>query len=79
MTAPTETVIDVPSLGHGRCRSVIQQTLMGLGLNETVLLVNDHDPWPLRDHLALACPGKFGFDYLREGPDVWHVRIHRLA
>lgn len=46
---------------------------------EGFVLVNDHDPKPLYYQLAAEHPGKFTWDYLEEGPEVWRVRIGRPA
>ena len=42
------------------------------------MLVNDHDPFPLRYQFEAERPGQFGWDYLEQGPQVWRVRISRL-
>jgi uncharacterized protein (DUF2249 family) len=54
-------------------------TFRNLGANEAMELVNDHDPGPLRDQFQLLLPGKFGWDCVESGPDVWRVRITKLA
>lgn len=48
-----------------------------LAIGETLLLVNDHDPRPLRYQLAAEQPDTFDWVYEAEGPDVWRVRITR--
>lgn len=42
-----------------------------------MLLVNDHDPKPLRYQLVAEHPNTFDWVYEEEGPDVWKVRISR--
>jgi uncharacterized protein (DUF2249 family) len=41
------------------------------------VLVNDHDPFPLRYQFEAERPGGFTWDYLEQGPTVWRVRIGR--
>jgi uncharacterized protein (DUF2249 family) len=41
------------------------------------VLVNDHDPKPLRYQFEAEYPGAFTWDYLQAGPNVWRVRIGR--
>jgi len=41
-------------------------------------LINDHDP-KLHSQLQAEMPGQFGWDCLQSGPDVWRVRIAKLA
>jgi uncharacterized protein (DUF2249 family) len=50
-----------------------------LPLGESVTLVNDHDPRPLHDQLATERKAAFDWHYLEEGPDLWRVRITKLA
>ena len=42
---------------------------------EAFELVNDHDPKPLFYQFSAERSGKFGWDYLEQGPEVWRVRI----
>lgn len=46
---------------------------------DTLRLVNDHDPAPLRYQLLAERAGQVEFEYEQQGPDVWVVRIHKLA
>jgi uncharacterized protein (DUF2249 family) len=48
-----------------------------LKAGDSLVIVNDHDPKPLRYQLDAEHPGAFGWDYLDLGPDVWRVRITR--
>jgi len=65
----------VPALRHER----IFARVAGLTAGEAFVLVNDHDPLPLRYQLDAEQPGRIGWIYLDEGPQVWRVRISRLA
>jgi len=44
---------------------------------ESFVLVNNHDPKPLRREFQAAYPDRFGWDYLEAGPERWRVRIGR--
>lgn len=44
---------------------------------EAMLLINDHDPKPLRYQLSAERPDGFDWTYQEEGPTVWRVRIER--
>jgi uncharacterized protein (DUF2249 family) len=44
---------------------------------QSLLLVNDHDPRPLRYQLMAERPDTFDWQYEAEGPEVWRVRISR--
>ena len=42
-------------------------------------LVNDHDPKPLRYQFEFEHAGKFGWEYLEQGPAIWRVEISRTS
>ena len=48
-----------------------------LSSGQSMVLVNDHDPRPLRYQLMAERPDTFEWTYQVEGPDVWRVRIDR--
>ena len=43
------------------------------------VLVNDHDPKPLRYQFEAEHAGQFTWQYLDSGPEVWRVRIGRAG
>lgn len=53
----------------------IAQALTG---GQSFIIVNDHDPRPLRYQMEARYPGLFGWEYLQQGPDIWRVEIKRL-
>jgi uncharacterized protein (DUF2249 family) len=58
---------------------LIFQTFETLQPGEALELVNDHDPFPLRNQFDFMKRGQFNWEYLRQGPDLWRVRIARVA
>ena len=50
-----------------------------LAPGESFVLVNSHDPRPLRAQFEDPHAGAFTWDYLESGPEVWRVRIGRQA
>jgi uncharacterized protein (DUF2249 family) len=70
-------VLDVrelrPAQRHTTIFAVYEALLPGAGF----VLVNDHDPKPLRYQFEAEHAGQFTWDYLAEGPEVWRVRIGR--
>ncbi|HEU6449838.1 MAG TPA: DUF2249 domain-containing protein [Gemmatimonadaceae bacterium] len=44
---------------------------------QTLTLVNDHDPRPLRYQLMAERPDTFDWEYQEQGPQVWKVNIRR--
>ena len=70
--------VDVREIPHGRRHPRIFGTYARLAPGESFVLVNNHDPKPLRREFQATYPGQFGWDYLETGPDQWRVRIQRL-
>lgn len=57
---------------------VIFETFDKLQSGERLLLLNDHDPRPLRYQFEAERPNQFTWEYLEEGPDQWQVVIGKL-
>ena len=75
----SENAIDVRQILPRMRHPLIFTTFGQLQPGEAFLLVNDHDPRPLLYQFTVRHPGEFGWDYEEEGPDVWRVRISRVA
>ncbi len=58
---------------------LIFETFDQLAPGQSFRLVNDHDPKPLYYQFQAERPGEVGWDYLEQGPEVWQVRITKLA
>lgn len=61
-----------PHLKH----KVIFEAFDGLAAGESMLLINDHDPKPLRFQFEDTRNGLYTWDYLEQGP-VFRVKIGR--
>lgn len=53
----------------------IISTFDSLQPGEFMLLVNDHDPKPLRYQFMIERTDTFTWEYLEEGPELWRVAI----
>jgi uncharacterized protein (DUF2249 family) len=53
----------------------IFRTFDSLKNGEQFVLVNDHDPAPLRYQFEATRTGQFSWEYLESGPVVWRVAI----
>lgn len=73
------TTIDVRTIPPRQRHPLIFDTFSRLNPGQAFLLVNDHDPKPLYYQFNAEFPGTFGWDYQEQGPDVWQVRISRVA
>ena len=71
--------LDVRDLAPAQRHESIFAGYHALALGAGFVLVNDHDPKPLRYQFEAEHPGEFTWDYLEAGPKVWRVRIGRTA
>jgi len=73
----SDSVLDVRSLAPAQRHETIFDTYQALEAGSAFLLVNDHDPKPLRYQFEAEHAGEFTWDYVQSGPKVWRVRIGR--
>lgn len=78
-TLDSPDVLDVREIPHGRRHPRIFGTYARLAAGQSFVLVNNHDPKPLRREFEATFAGQFGWEYLEAGPDRWQVRIGRLS
>jgi uncharacterized protein (DUF2249 family) len=74
-----DTELDVRGEVPRRRHELIFESFGALPVGEAYVLVNDHDPKPLRYQLEAENAGEFSWEYLEEGPEVWRVRIGRTG
>ena len=77
MTEPS--LLDVRPLPPAQRHAQIFQRFAALLPGEAFILINDHDPKPLYYQFDAEHKGKFSWDYLESGPEVWRVRIGKTA
>lgn len=80
-TQPEEATgdLDVRALPHGQRHEIIFARLDQLQPGQAVVIVNDHDPKPLRYQTAAMWPDRFVWSYLQAGPQIWRVAISRAG
>lgn len=82
----TNTLLNEPLLGAGKVLDVrpipcsIKHGLIfriwhALPVEDHFILLNDHDPVPLRYQFAAEFPEAFSWDYLERGPEAFRVKI----
>ncbi len=69
--------LDVRTIPPARKHPTIHARLEELAPGETLTLLNDHDPRPLRFELEHDHPGAFTFEYAESGPEIWRIIIRR--
>jgi uncharacterized protein (DUF2249 family) len=84
MTQPTSSgstdnavELDIRPIPPREKHPTIFRTFDALSSGQALVLINDHDPSPLRYQLAAERPDSFDWTYQEEGPTVWRVRIGR--
>ncbi len=76
----TEQELDARKIAPPQKHSTIFNTFKNLEENQAFILVNDHDPKPLRYQMsAMMGDSAFQWEYLEEGPEVWKIRIAKNA
>ncbi|MGN6179186.1 MAG: iron-sulfur cluster repair di-iron protein [Mucilaginibacter sp.] len=76
----TATVLDVTVIEPRLKHLTIFQSFDSLLPGDSFFIHNDHDPKPLYYQLLAERGKTFNWEYLEEGPEIWHVRIgKRLA
>ena len=69
--------LDVRTLPHGQRHEIIFARLDALAAGEALVIVNDHDPKPLRYQTEALWPERFVWSYRDAGPQLWRVVITR--
>jgi uncharacterized protein (DUF2249 family) len=69
--------IDVRVIPPREKHPTIFSAFDSLASGQSMVIVNDHDPRPLRYQLLAERPDSFEWTYEEQGPDVWRVKIDR--
>lgn len=75
----TATEIDVRTIPPYQRHAQIFGQFDELPAGQALVIVNDHDPVPLRRQFEARTPGQFEWNYLQAGPALWRVQIDKLA
>ena len=72
-------LIDVRTIAPRERHPLIFERLDALSPGDSLRLLNDHDPKPLRYQLDAERPDHFRWDYVEQGPEQWAVDITSRA
>ena len=72
-------LIDVRTVPPAQRHPLIFGIFDALETGQTLEIVNDHDPVPLNYQFQQTRDGQFDWQYLKAGPDLWHVRVARAC
>lgn len=78
MSASTEKTLDVRPIPPREKHPTIFNTFDELTPGDHFVLVNDHDPKPLRYQFQAEREGQFEWAYLQKGPE-WRVKISKTG
>ena len=73
------STVDVRTIEPRDRHPLIFNTFEALQPGEVLLLVNDHDPAPLRYQFEAERANQFDWEYVEQGPEVWQVHITKKA
>jgi uncharacterized protein (DUF2249 family) len=74
----TDNELDVRQLRKPDKHPTIFASYAKLGVGESFVLVNNHDPKHLQSEFEVDHPGSYGWEYLEKGP-IWRIRISKLT
>lgn len=79
-TLPTaDTLFDVRPIPCRVKHGLIFQRWLDLPVGGHFVLLNDHDPVPLRYQFEAEFPGAVSWEYLERGPEDFRVKITKLS
>jgi uncharacterized protein (DUF2249 family) len=73
-----DKVMDVRPIPCSIKHAMILQTWRELPVGDHFILLNDHDPVPLRYQFQAEFPECFSWDHLERGPTDFRVKITKL-
>ncbi len=71
--------LDVRTIPPRFKHPTIMASYANLGAGEVFTILNDHDPKPLHYQFQAEHAGRFTWEYIEEGPEVWRVEIGKPA
>lgn len=73
-----DKVMDVRPIPCSVKHGLIIRTWQQLAVGDHFILLNDHDPVPLRYQFAAQWPDTFTWEHLVKGPEEFRVKITKL-
>jgi len=75
----TEEELDLREIPHFQRHPLVFAKFDQLAVRDSFVLVNDHDPVPLNRQMGGMRPGQLTWEYVTRGPDIFRIRIRRIA
>jgi uncharacterized protein (DUF2249 family) len=77
--AAIEEEIDVRQVPRPQRHPLVFTKFDALADCGSFILQNDHDPIPLNRQMESMRPGQLSWEYIVRGPDIFRIRIRRIA
>jgi uncharacterized protein (DUF2249 family) len=77
--AGAERELDLRPLSRPERHPLVFTVFDNLALNESFVLINDHDPQPLRMQIERMREDEMGWEYIERGPETFRIRVTRVA
>jgi uncharacterized protein (DUF2249 family) len=77
--AAIEEEIDVRQVPRPQRHPLVFTKFDALAVGGSFILQNDHDPIPLNRQMESMRPGQLSWEYIVRGPDIFRIRIRRIA
>jgi uncharacterized protein (DUF2249 family)/quercetin dioxygenase-like cupin family protein len=74
-----ERVIDLSALPRPERHPVVFNAFDQLAIGDSFIIASDHDPQPLRLQIEQLRAGEMCWDYLRQEPGDYRIRLTRIA
>jgi uncharacterized protein (DUF2249 family)/quercetin dioxygenase-like cupin family protein len=79
MTQTEPLIIDVRTIPKPQRHPLIFDAMEQLAVGESLVVLNDHNPVPLRGQVETIYTDQFEWKYLSEGPDEFRLQFTRRA
>lgn len=76
---PAGEELDLRQVPRSQRHPLVFAKFDALPVGDSFVLVNDHDPVPLNRQMDSLRPGQLAWEYLDRGPDIFRIRVRRLA
>lgn len=76
---PAANVLDLRTIAPRERHPLIFGRFAALATGQSLQLLNDHNPQPLRAQFEDRVVGEFEWATLEAGPAVWRIQITRVA
>lgn len=77
MNTKTENILDATLLHPSEKHATIFSQFNALGKGASFILLNDHDPLPLRSQFTSEFGDTFDWEYIEKGPEWFKIRISK--